>query len=302
MGCLACIVSLILRIRRAGGEERRQLAWFACAAVPAVIGATAIVADGAVEEFTLLFLDRPVHPALQIMDNFSLFVKEDRMLGPLTELRLETTFEFLVALALFVVPVFTGVAILRHRLYDIDLVINRALVYGALTAAVVGFYVLLVAVFGALFQVGTEGNLAVSLLATGLIAALFQPPRERLQRGVNRLMYGESQDPYAALLRLGRSLHATTAPEAGLPTIVETVAHVLKIPHARIALKEEDGFKTVAAYGTPVGEPAVLPLVHGKIEVGRLLLSQAHLARHSPPPTVLSLRISPARSRWPSRP
>jgi hypothetical protein len=75
--------------------------------------------------------------------------------------------------SLSILPVFTYIAILRHRLYDIDVVINRTLVYGALTASVVGVYVLAVGGLGALFQ--AQGNLGVSLLATGLVAFLFQP-------------------------------------------------------------------------------------------------------------------------------
>jgi signal transduction histidine kinase len=273
VSCLAAIVSMILRLRRARRDERQQIMWFACAAFPAIVGAAVILVDRTIEEFSLLTMERAVHPALQMAANFELFVREDRTLSPLTELRLETTFELLAALVLFIVPVFTGVAILRHRLYDIDVVINRTLVYGTLTAAVVTFYVLLVAVFGALLRIGTEGNLAISLLATGLVAVLFHPLRERLQRGVNRLMYGERQDPYAALSRLGRRLEATLEPGVVLPTIVETVAGALKIPYAAIALKEGDGFTTAATYGSPEGEPTVLPLVRQDEMVGRLILS-----------------------------
>ena len=67
---------------------------------------------------------------------------------------------------MLVVPVFTYIAILRYHLYDIDVVINRTLVYGALTASVVGIYVLAVVALGALFQ--ARGNLAVSLWPRGL--------------------------------------------------------------------------------------------------------------------------------------
>src|SRR5690606_8139078 len=84
------------------------------------------------------------------------------------------------------VPVAIGIAILKYRLYDIDLIINRTLVYGGLTGCVVGLYVLVVVYLGSLLR--TDGNLLVSLIATGLVAVLFAPLRERLQRGVNRLM------------------------------------------------------------------------------------------------------------------
>ena len=82
--------------------------------------------------------------------------------------------------------------------------------------------VLAVVSLGTLLQ--GQGNLFISLLATGLIAVLFQPLRLRLQRAVNRLMYGERDTPYTVISRLGQRLEATLAPEAVLPTIVETVA------------------------------------------------------------------------------
>jgi two-component system, NarL family, sensor kinase len=72
-------------------------------------------------------------------------------------------------------------AIFKYRLYDVDLILNRTLVYGALTACVIGFYVLLVGTLGTIFQ--AQGNLIIALLATGLVALLFQPLREWLQRG-----------------------------------------------------------------------------------------------------------------------
>jgi signal transduction histidine kinase len=173
--------------------------------------------------------------------------------------------------ALTLLPVAVGIAILKYRLYDIDLLINRTLVYGTLTACVVGIYVLAVGGLGALLQ--AQGNLAVALLATALVAVLFQPLRSRLQRGVNRLMYGERDDPYAVISRLGRRLEAALAPETVLPTIAETIAQALKLPYAAILLKEGEGFRTAAAYGSPTGEPEALPLVYQREEIGRLVLS-----------------------------
>jgi signal transduction histidine kinase len=173
-------------------------------------------------------------------------------------------------LALLLIPLSIGVAILRYNLWDIDIVINRTLVYGALTASVVGIYVLVVGGLGELLQV--PGNLIISLLATGLAAVLFQPLRERLQRGVNRLMYGERDDPYRVLSRLGSRLESTLAPDAVLPAVAKTVKEALKLPYAEIQLRREDGFETVAAAGNP-GENALrLPLVYGGETVGRLVL------------------------------
>ena len=271
--CAASAVLLISRLRGALGDERLQLGWFSYAAVPALLGASVMILDRAVRGFSLLFLDAPFRPALRLAGELGVFVKEDRVLGPLAELRLETNFELLAVLALFTVPVFTGVAVLRYHLYDIDLVINRTLLYGALSVCVVALYVALVAGFGALIQAGTRSNLLVSLVATGLIAALFQPLRARLQRAVDRTMYGQRRDPYAALSRLGERLEATLAPGAVLPTVVETVAQAMKSPHAAIVLDGEGGPETVAAHGPPQGEPTVLPLVHGTRRLGRLVVS-----------------------------
>lgn len=302
LACLAAAVSLGLRLRAARGDERQQLGWFAYAAVPALFGAILMLLDGAVRGFSLLFFDAPFRPVLQAAGKLGVLVREERALGPLTELRLETTFEFLTVLALFFVPVFTGVTVLRHRLYDADAVINRTLVYGALTAAVAALYVALVAVFGAFFRVGVGDNLAVSLLATGLVAVLFQPLRARLQRGVDRTMYDQRREPYAALSRLGERLEATLAPEAVLPTIVETVAQAMRIPHAEVSLKKDGRFETAAVYGSPVGEQTVLPLRHGQDQVGRLVLSPRRRT------SLFRRRITAcsgtwsARRRWPSTP
>lgn len=167
-------------------------------------------------------------------------------------------------------PVAIGIAVLKHRLYDIDIVINRTLVYGALTACVVGIYVLAVGYLGATFR--AEGSLLVSLVATGIVAVVFAPLRDRVQRVVNRLMYGERDDPYAVLSRLGRRLDAALAPNDVLPAIVETVAGALKLPYAAVTLKRGDGFETAAAHGTPVNEPLVLPLTYGPEMVGQLVL------------------------------
>ncbi len=172
--------------------------------------------------------------------------------------------------ALLLIPLSIGIAMLRYHLFDIDVLINRTLVYGALTAIVVGTYMFVVGYLSTLFHVGN--NLVISILAAGCIAVLFAPLRDRLQRGINRLMYGERDDPYAVLSRLGQRLEGTLAPEAVLPTIVETVKESLKLPYTAITLKQEDAFVVVAASGTPVNEALSLPLVYQNQPVGQLLL------------------------------
>jgi signal transduction histidine kinase len=168
-------------------------------------------------------------------------------------------------------PLSFGFAMLRYRLWDIDIIINRTLVYGTLTAIVVGVYVLVVGILSTLLH--TFANFLISLLATGLVAVLFQPLRARLQRMINRLMYGERDDPYAVLSHLGSRLEATLAPEAILPTIVETVAQALKFPYVAIALKQGDEFITAASYGLSQDNPFILPLVYHTETIGQLRLS-----------------------------
>jgi signal transduction histidine kinase len=232
------LTSLLARWRRSRDMERQQIKWFMFAQV-------AIVA-GTILSYTVTdFIDVPWWA---------------RWGGYLFTI-----------VGLAGLPVGVAIAILRYRLYDIDLIINRTLVYGTLTAAVVGLYVLIVGTLGALFQ--TRADFVVSLLATGVIAVLFAPLRGRLQRGVNRLMYGERDDPYAVLSRLGRRLEATIAPEAALTTIVETVAQALKLPYAAIVLQEGGGFRSAAAYGSPTGEPQAFPLIYQREEIGRLVIS-----------------------------
>jgi signal transduction histidine kinase len=171
----------------------------------------------------------------------------------------------------FIFPMCIGIAILRYRLYDIDIIIRRTLVYGILTVCVVGVYVLVVGGLGAL--IGTSGNLLISLLATGLVAVLFQPLRAVLQRGANRLLYGQRDEPYSVITQLSQRLESTLAPGAVLSTIVETVAQTLKLPYVAILLKHEDTFRLAASAGELMGEPLVLPLVYQAETIGQLRLA-----------------------------
>ena len=168
--------------------------------------------------------------------------------------------------AALLVPIAVGIAILKHRLYDIDLVINRSLVYAALSACVVGVYVAVVGLLGSL--IGDQTRLTASLVATGLVAVAFAPLRQRLQRAVNRLLYGQRDDPYAVVAALGHRLEATVAPEAVLPSVVEALAGALKLPYVAIELAGED--HPAASHGHLRGQPVRFPLVHQGEVVGQL--------------------------------
>ena len=175
-------------------------------------------------------------------------------------------------LALSIVPASLAIAVTRHRLWDIDLVINRTLVYGALTACVVGIYALVVGGLGALFN--AQGNWLITLVATGLVAVLFQPLRERLQRGVNRLLYGRRDEPFEVLERLGQRVEDTFDPEGVLPTMVETVAQTLKLPYVAIAVGQGDDLRTIESYGKPGASPHAFLLTYQGTAIGQLLAAQ----------------------------
>jgi signal transduction histidine kinase len=177
----------------------------------------------------------------------------------------------LITVFMLIIPLSIALAILRYRLFDIDLLINRALVYGALTACVVFVYVFVVGYLGEVFR--ANNSLLVSLVATGIVAVLFAPLRDRLQRGVNHLMYGERDDPYEVISRLGERLEGTLAPEAVLPTVTQTVREALKLPYPAIALGEGEALAVAAENGSPVKAPLRLPLFYQREKVGELRLA-----------------------------
>lgn len=162
-------------------------------------------------------------------------------------------------------------AILRYRLWDIDVLINRTLVYGGLTAITMAFYVFIVGRAGIFFQSQVRG--IVAFLATGAVAILFQPLRVRLQTAVDRLMYGQRDDPVGMLAQLAHRLETVDRPERILPTLVETIATALKLPYAALWLPESDAqWQPVAVYGRAVDEQRLIPLLHQNREIGRLFV------------------------------
>lgn len=232
---LAALVSLFLRMRQAEGDEPQQVKWLI---IPA----------------TVYWIGIPIN----YLGNYD---PSGILLNLGVGLHLISVPAIVIAVAF---------AVFKYRLYDIDLLINRTLVYGTLTGSVVAIYALLVGALGILFQ--TQGNVIVALLATGLVAVLFQPLRERLQRGVNRLIYGERDDPVEALSRLGRRLETAVPPDQVLPTLVETIAQTLKLPYVAIQLPLEEGNRIAAAYGNPAPELIHFPLVYQGEDTGQLLV------------------------------
>ena len=194
----------------------------------------------------------------------------------------------LIWVAALIIPLAFVVAVLRYQLFDIDLVINRALVWGALTTLTMGLYILIVGVLILVFH--TSSSPLAFFLATGVVVVLFQPVRGRLQRAVNRLMYGERDDPYAVLSRLGQRLGGALAPDAVAPAIVESIGAALKLPYVALAIHSNDFSRSehestqvattngeqepLAAWGKPPTYASIrLPLNHQGQSVGELILA-----------------------------
>jgi two-component system, NarL family, sensor kinase len=229
---VAVAVSVALRWRRGGHVVRQQLKWF-LSTLP-LAAAIAVV----VQFF-------PDALALGIV------------LGAITSL--------LTAIAI-------GLAVLRYRLYEIDILLNRAALYGSLTAVVAAVYLAILAVSRWVF--GVDRSLTVQVLATVVAAIALWPLRGRVQRRVDRLFYGDRGVPYDAMARLGRRVEEAAGPESVLDSVVKTIADSLRLPYAAVELRLGDGWRPAAACGEPRSEVVAFPLITQRETVGRLLVGR----------------------------
>lgn len=149
-------------------------------------------------------------------------------------------------LALVISVACYGVAVTKHRLYDIDVVISRTLVYGTLAAFIGAVYVLVVVGVGGVLGSGT-GNMALALTATALVAMAFEPVRRRAQRWANRLVYGKRATPYEVLSHLTRRLAATEPAQETLTRMVDLMAEGTGAEQATVWLADRDERLTAAA-------------------------------------------------------
>jgi hypothetical protein len=205
------IASLALRFRRARGDERQQLKWVAYAAVLFALQLVTL----AVGRRVGLVADRPA-PWLKV-------------LGDLTSLGL------LVAIA---------VAVLKHRLYDIDRVINRTLVYGSLTAVLGLGYTTLVVVLGQL--VGRERSNLVVAGATLATAALFQPARRRIQAAVDRRFNRRRYDAAMTIQAFSARLREEVDLEALSAHLLRVVDQTMEPTHTSLWLRPPRSGKSTA--------------------------------------------------------
>jgi hypothetical protein len=220
---LASVVGLILRYRRSGGEERQQIKWIAFAASVVGLGFVGAMVGGLVA-----FVFAP-----------------ETWEGTADRAPLWFDLLFSVVLLSFGgVPVAVGIAVLRYRLYDIDLIINRALVYGSLTATLAVLYFGSVVSLQAALRVlmGQESTLAI-VASTLIIAALFSPLRRRVQDLVDRRFYRRKYDAAKTLAAFNARLRDETDLDALSDDLVGVAAATVQPEHASLWLRPESAPK-----------------------------------------------------------
>ncbi len=178
------LAAVVVRFRGSVGEERLQLKWFATAA------------------------------ALLVATFIASFFSSSSSLPPVISVLQSLAFVFLYTAI--------GIAVLKYRLYEIDVVISRAVVYGTLAVFITLVYVGLVVGVGAL--VGHRGSPLLSAIAAAVIAVAFQPVRQRAGRLANRVVYGERATPYEVLSDFAGRIAGTYSSEDVLPRMAQIVA------------------------------------------------------------------------------
>jgi signal transduction histidine kinase len=208
---LICAASLVQRFRHAEPAQRQQIKWFGYAV------------------FLLV--------AYFLLD------------GLITALRLPRGFWFDTVGAVIAfgsLPAGLGIAILRHRLYDIDVVINRTVLFGLLAAFITAIYVGIVIGIGSL--VGGRGNLFLSIMATALVAVAFQPVRSRAQHFANRLVYGKRATPYEVLSTFSDHLGEAYSTEDILPRMARMIGEATGTGRASVWVRVGNEFRPAATW------------------------------------------------------
>lgn len=176
------------------------------------------------------------------------------------------------AMHVFAVAALT-VGIVRHQLFDIEVVLSRAVVYALLTGAAVAAYLLAAAALGANLDAGV-GPALVAALAALLLAGV----RHRVQRAVERLLYGRRGDPLAALTAFGERLAQTMDVDAVLPAIVDTVRATLRLPYVAVRLMAEGTLAYTA--GEPIAGTVEFPLTYSGEPIGVLIVGPRRGEQH----------------------
>lgn len=228
---IAAIADLAVRYRRSRGDLRLQLRWVATA-----------------------FLVLPITFSIGIPLGMAGFMAASDVV-------------LLAGQVMFLVGVGAalGVAVLRYRLYDLRLVLNRSLLYACLSLAALALYAGVVSVAAIVLR---RGGMLPSVVGAATVAVAFQPLRDRLQAWADRRLYGRRRDPYDLVRGLGAELDAADL-EAIPQVLTKTLARELKLPY--VALESESA-SVVAEWGTPLEAPERIVIHHQGRALGALLV------------------------------
>jgi signal transduction histidine kinase len=229
IGVLAALASLVVRFRRSRGDERQQLRWFAAA-----VGLLGFL-------LTLTIIGQFLAPELA---------------GFVRAAAVGTILSFVA------IPIATGVAVLKYRLYDIDIVINRAVVVGVLGAFITFVYVGIVVGVGTI--VGRGGGVVLPGVAAAVVALVFQPARRRAQHLANRLVYGERATPFEVLTTFSERVSGTYAAENALPRMARILGEGTGAARAEVWLRAGKALRRTASWPEE-GGPTTVPLRDGEL-------------------------------------
>ena len=202
----AAIVAVFLRLRGADSDTRHQIKWVASAALFLVV--------------TILLIN--------FLPN-AVFANPGPLVG--------TAVALLVSVAVLGVPTAIGVAVLKYRLYDIDVIISRTLVYAVLASFITAVYIGIAVGIGTLVGSGGQPNLWLSIVATIIVAVGFQPVRERVQKIANRLVYGNRATPYEVLTEFSDQVAEAYAADEVLPRMARVLQEATGAQSATVWLK-----------------------------------------------------------------
>ena len=170
----------------------------------------------------------------------------------------------LILVGLLVVAIAVSVAMLRYRLYDIDVVINKTVVFVVLAGFITAVYAGIVVGFGRLLPFG-EDNLWLAILATAVVAVVFEPVRVRVQHWANRLVYGHRATPYEALAAMTKKMGDSADPGAALDEAARLLAYGTGAVQAVVWVAQDRILTPRATAGDVVAEPAPMPLVGAEL-------------------------------------
>ena len=175
----------------------------------------------------------------------------------------EATWPLMVA-SLVILAIAVAVSMLRFRLYDIDVVINKAVVFALLAGFITAVYAAIVVGLGRLLPIG-EGNLGLAIAATALVAVAFEPVRVRVQHWANRLVYGHRATPFEALAAMSGRIGAAADPGAALPEAARLLAEGTGAAEAVVWVAEGGMLVPRAVAGDAAGTPEPVTLTGDEV-------------------------------------